>query len=80
MNMILAVFQGLYCEVLLARALLGVFYSNAQAFRGSKLWILGVLQVFKMFVLRVLLVLEDMYCSYSQYSQYLGRQYCSYSK
>ena len=60
--------------------LLGVFYSNAQVFRGLILSILGVLPVFYIFVLRVLLVLEYMYCSYSQYSQYLGHKYCSYSK
>ena len=39
----LAVFQVLYCEVLLVRVLLRVFYSNAEVFRGLILWILGVL-------------------------------------
>ena len=38
---ILAVFQGLYSEVRLGRVFLGVFYSNAEVFRGSILSILG---------------------------------------
>ena len=41
-----SIFMVLYCEVLLVRAVLGVFYSNAEVFRGLLLSILGVLQVF----------------------------------
>ena len=41
-----SIFMVLYCEVLLVRAVLGVFYSNAEVFRGPILSILGVLQVF----------------------------------
>ena len=72
--------SGFILRGTLGCVLLGAFYSNAEVFRGTILWILGVLQIFYMFILRVLLVLEDMYCSYSQHSQYLGLQYCSYSK
>ena len=58
---ILAVFQGLYSEVRLGRVFLGVFYSNAEVFRGSILSILGVLPSIYMFVRQVLRVLEDKY-------------------
>ena len=52
-------FRVLYCEVLLVRVLLGVFYSNAEVFRGLILSILGLLQV-----------VEQMYCKYCQHSKY----------
>ena len=38
---ILSYFMVLYCKVLLVRVLLGVFYSNADVFRGLTLSILG---------------------------------------